>query len=172
MSPLSCPSVFQPLQVDDGHYRNDRKDDGPHFKILPFPFVNTDYDPPIIHEDITSSKILLDESFCSRIADFGLASFKSDVELVAEVLDVQRHARSDVGHRIRNYAQRQIEEMFSLAVLDEYSSEAPRQSVYLIPDYERMGEFVFERVGGEDVFDCDLFWRRLIQSFCEESLIL
>ncbi|GLJ52748.1 hypothetical protein SUGI_1123160 [Cryptomeria japonica] len=88
MSPLSCPSVFQPLQVDDGHYRNDRKDDGRHFKILSFSFLNTDYDLPIIHEDITSSNILLDGSFCARIADFGLASFKSDVDLMAEVLDV------------------------------------------------------------------------------------
>ncbi|GLJ55793.1 hypothetical protein SUGI_1198030 [Cryptomeria japonica] len=64
-------------------------------------FLHTDCDPPIIHGDIKPSNILLDGSFSARIADFGLARFKSDVDVVAEDLDVQGQARSDAGHRKR-----------------------------------------------------------------------
>ncbi|KAL3690918.1 hypothetical protein R1sor_004569 [Riccia sorocarpa] len=41
-------------------------------------FLHYKCDPPIIHGDVKPSNILLDKNFCARIADFGLARFKSE----------------------------------------------------------------------------------------------
>ncbi|GLJ27578.1 hypothetical protein SUGI_0541000 [Cryptomeria japonica] len=91
------------LEVEDTPISTGGNHDGHHFKILPFYFLNTDYDPLIIHEDIKSSNILLYGRFCDSIMYFGHTKFKSDVDVVAKVLDVQGHAISDAKHRVRNY---------------------------------------------------------------------
>ncbi|KAL2623199.1 hypothetical protein R1flu_003404 [Riccia fluitans] len=55
---------------------------GTRFKILldtakGLAFLHYKCEPPIIHGDVKPSNILLDKNFCARIADFGLARFKS-----------------------------------------------------------------------------------------------
>lgn len=45
-------------------------------------FLHVACNPPIIHGDIKPSNILLDSSFSAKIADFGLASVKSDDQMV------------------------------------------------------------------------------------------
>ncbi|XP_031478114.1 receptor-like serine/threonine-protein kinase At2g45590 [Nymphaea colorata] len=52
-------------------------------------FLHTACDPPIIHGDIKPSNVLLDLHFAAKIADFGLARLKSEIEAEAVVLDLE-----------------------------------------------------------------------------------
>eukprot|EP00250_Pteridium_aquilinum_P009859 c18984_g1_i1 orf=162-2555(+) len=56
---------------------------GKRFKIIldiakALEFLHLQCDPPIIHGDVKPSNILLDSNFSARIADFGLARFKTE----------------------------------------------------------------------------------------------
>ncbi|GLJ47154.1 hypothetical protein SUGI_0995590 [Cryptomeria japonica] len=48
-------------------------------------FLHVECDPPIVHGDIKPSNILLDANFNARLADFGLARVKCDVEYGPEL---------------------------------------------------------------------------------------
>ncbi|KAL4371786.1 hypothetical protein HN51_016189 [Arachis hypogaea] len=51
-------------------------------------------DPPVIHDDIKPSNVLLDRSFAAKIGDFGLARFKTENRLEAEALSYKSNGAS------------------------------------------------------------------------------
>ncbi|XP_017246696.1 receptor-like protein kinase HSL1 [Daucus carota subsp. sativus] len=51
-------------------------------------YLHHDCDPPIVHRDVKSNNILLDEDFGARIADFGVAKFIKVINKGAESMSV------------------------------------------------------------------------------------
>ncbi|XP_019427291.1 PREDICTED: receptor-like serine/threonine-protein kinase At4g25390 [Lupinus angustifolius] len=71
------------------------------------------FDTPIIHGDIKPSNILLDRCFSAKIADFGLAQFKTDQLLISAV---------ESENKINQELDSEVEDTECVTVLAEMSS--------------------------------------------------